>query len=297
MSNGLRWRRMRWGLAVVVMGVGTVWNGGSTFAAPVLGVRAYAAAVDASGAEDATDGSHNFTWSATPVHTDAGLAITNNGFGSAFAQAEASYGTLRAYATASAGYSGNIGGGGYSDGLAMFEDTWTIDDLALNGQQGSVRLFVNVGGSLGGSFLHPGVTPGASWWVMLNQDARTARMSWDFANNTYVEDAVVYFDQNFIYGQPFTFSLLLQASAGANYQTAPVVTADYFGTATLSDVTVYDPLGQELPRFEIQAESGHDYGFVPEPATVGLLAVGALAVLVRWRTRAIPRPRAQGSTV
>jgi len=60
---------------------------------------------------------------------------------------------------------------------------------------------------------------------------------------------------------------------------AAEATADYFGTATLSDVTVHDPGGEPLPQFEIQAESGFDYGFVPEPATMALLAAGAMAQL------------------
>ncbi|MBI4716984.1 MAG: PEP-CTERM sorting domain-containing protein [Planctomycetes bacterium] len=225
------------------------------------------------------------TYAPSAVYAESGLVITNNGLGTAFAKTAADYGSLRAFAAGTSSQTivgpDVLTGAGWSSATALFEDTWTIRVPGLDGQPGRIRLAMDVRGTLSGAVAHPGISNGASWMVAMDRDAATAWISWDFANSTYHENAAVYFDKDITYGQPFTFSLGLTAGATTNYLTAPMAAADYFATAVLQGVNLYDAAGQPVPRFAIQPESGVDYGFVPEPATWAMLAAGLLVVVQR----------------
>lgn len=97
----------------------------------------------------------------------------------------------------------------------------------------------------------------------------------------------------FTWGQAFTPGIYAATSSGETASGAPVI--NNTATAAFQDTIYWDSGAYVLPangggapitNFVITASSGADYSaaFVPEPATMALLAAGALAVpLVRRR--------------
>jgi hypothetical protein len=102
----------------------------------------------------------------------------------------------------------------------------------------------------------------------------------------------------FTYGVPFTLAVRLTAAVipydldvdGPTYSLTG--TADYLHTASLSDLRVFTDasLSNEVFGFGVVSESGTDYGAVPEPAPVLLLATAGAGSLVAWRRRRARSP-------
>ncbi len=111
--------------------------------------------------------------------------------------------------------------------------------------------------------------------------------------NSLTIDQVVRFVVPFTWGQAFTLGIYAATSSGETASGGAVVSNT--ATAAFQDTIYWDSgayvlpangVGSPITNFVITASSGADYSaaFVPEPATLALLAAGALAVpLVRRR--------------
>jgi hypothetical protein len=95
----------------------------------------------------------------------------------------------------------------------------------------------------------------------------------------------------FTFGSPIEFDIDFYALAQI-YQWVPgaSATADYSHTAVLNRITVQDSLGQLVPSFTIQSESGTAYGangVVPEPSTISLMTIALLAITLKSARRVL----------
>jgi hypothetical protein len=196
----------------------------------------------------------------------------------AVTQARADFGSLGFYAQ-----SGSLGDSvtAYADGSARFVDSLTINSPGLNGQPGQLRVWVDVDGNIDGPIMHPGVSGGATWRIQFVDSWYSGVDQWDYSTGSGRTSYHGYLLQNvsFTYGQPFDLAIDFFGSAGSRSGTA-----NYLDSATFSlpQSQVLNPSGVPVTSYTVTAASGHDY-LVPEPMTLGLFALGGLALSRRTR--------------
>jgi hypothetical protein len=204
-----------------------------------------------------------------PLYNDTGLVS----YAGAEAQAKsrADYGVLGFYAYADPKGS-NTSAAGW--GGAMFYDTFTISKPSLNGQQGSLNVWVDITGRVVGSIAHPGVSAGASWGVQFLDDYYSRVESWDYSTNSGRQNYHGYINHtvSFVYGQAFDMAIVFDAGANNAGQVA-----DYYNTMTMNMAgsLVRDASGNAVTDYTVTAASGHNYA-LPEPATIMVMALGGL---------------------
>ncbi len=230
-------------------------------------------------------------------------------FGEASVNARASYLTLGASAIGT--YVGPIAAGNVpaasASSLARFEDTLTIPGsgqgliaytFALSG-----FVFADVAGT---EFFLPNAQPlyptaGAS--LVLSQGPSSAELG-DSIGFGVGPDQIFDVQLNqqtfvtqllpFTFGTPFNLRVDLTANvnfdifkafsldqiAGLGITGEPAhFGANFFDTAQLTGIQVFDADGNPIPDFTIQADSGTQYPLgVPEPDTIALLGIGGLVV-------------------
>lgn len=200
-----------------------------------------------------------------PIYIDTGvwsLGQANGRF-----KAHADYGQL--------GVSGDTSMGDYRSvdayGGAMFVDTWTISDPALTGTPGTLKVWVDVDGTITGS----GSIWGGRWRVGFLNDYSNSLWS-DIKGQSY--HGFMNTTLQFTYGVPFEFGIQLAGDAwnGGN--------VEYYDTMALNmgQSQVLDSAGSQVTDYTMTADSGHVY--VPEPGTLSVLALGGL-VLLNFRKR------------
>jgi len=106
---------------------------------------------------------------------------------------------------------------------------------------------------------------------------------WTFAGSTVARSPLLFFQ----FGTPFvvTAGLLAEAYPQTESQAMGDAGADFFATATLTAIEVFDAGQAPLADFQISAESGTHYAPEPWECVAGLGALSALLALAGGRPR------------
>jgi hypothetical protein len=226
--------------------------------------------------------------------------------GEASVNARASYLTLGA--SASGQYVGPLGTNtpaAVVNSLARFEDTLTIpgSGQGLIAYTFALSGFLNAGESFSGLPESGPLLPFAQASLSLSQGPSTAELGGAIG---FFEGPGQFFDvlvnqQTFVtqllpftFGTPFALRVDLKASVNFDIfkafspeqivalgiiQEQADASANFFDTAQLTGIQVFDADGNPIPDFTIQADSGTQYPLgVPEPDTITLLGIGGLVV-------------------
>ena len=168
----------------------------------------------------------------------------------------------------------------YSLGFAGFNDTLHFGGTLQAGYK--ARYYFHVDGTNTG----PGAVADMSFGIQGNADESFFAFDPGSYNTTWVTQSysvngATPQDMHVQFSNQFVVDIWNGVADGSNISG----TSDFFSTVTLAGIEMLDANGNQVSGWTVTSDSGTHYATVPEPASLAVIAIGAIGFIARRRKR------------